>query len=52
MMGCYEHSHEPLISIKGREFHSLLNDYQLLKKDLAAFCQTFIKGRVVSNIGT
>jgi hypothetical protein len=33
--GVCEHSHEILVSIKGREFLEKLNDDQLLKKDSA-----------------
>jgi hypothetical protein len=35
LVGNYENDKEPLGSIKGKEFHDQLNDYQLLKKDSA-----------------
>jgi hypothetical protein len=34
--GCCEHSSEPLVSIKGREFLDQVSEYQLLK-DSAAY---------------
>jgi hypothetical protein len=36
-MGCCEHGNEHSVSIKGGEFVDQLSDYQLLKKNSAAW---------------
>lgn len=37
--GCCEHGSEAFGSIKGKEFCNKLNNYQLLYKDSAPWCQ-------------